>query len=648
MINPSKIQVVPTNEASILLSGLSWVKKQTYRHTEDRLMFRIRDRGESDRKNQAPRSIWLDTPDSSATFWCNIYTPSGILEFVIGLVIGLLLILSGVGSPWPEFGTASDLRDTLNVDDAVTWIRHWMARCRKQHARCINVDSVLPTRVVDVGLSDSDNISLYEASPGESAPYVALSYCWGGEGNLKTTGENRHAHNESIPWHSIPATVQDAIRLARHLEIRYIWIDALCIVQDNPNDWDAEARKMAEYYRGAYLVICATRSASTTHGIFGPRRPLEDGPTDFATRKTEIATENNGQVTFHSRDVPGHHRLVSPTVPHSDSNPLLFRAWAFQEQLLATQAVYFTAEEIAWECREAVWCECGNRWAAPDLSDFDQVLRRGSYPKPDQFWRRLVMQYSQRSLTFVIDKLAAFEGIARQFQNLDLGHYYYGIWEASLLTDLGWSAYLTEHTTCSLKDGNGDVIIGPSWSWLATNYQVAFGFDWHTADPDVNIQHLAKIQHLPKVSPTLDLRKAIICPPPSWDIWSLTLDAKVIEAHVRIMKRNRKDESYSLFIPSNDNVQPSLEGRFRPDVDLDDSAARLSSAMARWKWVNEHDTVKCVLLRTAEPFYWKAIVVKQALENPKLHIRVGLAHNMDDGPETFIWHTTANSRITLI
>ncbi|GKZ29884.1 hypothetical protein AbraIFM66950_006845 [Aspergillus brasiliensis] len=402
---------------------------------------------------------------------------------------------------------------------------------------------------------------------------------------------------------------------------------------------------MAEYYRGAYLVVGATRSASATQGIFGPRMPVDDGPTDFATTRVEISTENQ-QVTLHSREIPGHHKHLSPTVPGSKSNPLLFRAWVFQEHLLALRAVHFTAEEIAWDCREAAWCECGNTWWNTDLSDFDNVLRRCPYPKPDRFWRNLVIQYSQKSITFFIDKLIAFEGIARQFRDLGLGHYYYGIWEASLLEDLGWNACLTGHPTCSLTDANADVIIGPSWSWLATNFQIEDVHDWLAGAPDVEMQHLPKIHRLPKVSPTLDLRKAISYPPPSWDIWSLTLDTKVVEAHVRRLAT--KSHPYSIILSSNDNVQPRLEGCFYPDIDLDDSGPCRNSAMARWKWVDEQVIVKCVLLYTAEPHYWKAIVVKQSQDNPNLHIRVGLASHEEPHQELTIWYTTENSTITII
>ncbi|PWY96192.1 hypothetical protein BO94DRAFT_529584 [Aspergillus sclerotioniger CBS 115572] len=110
------------------------------------------------------------------------------------------------------------------LDDAVLRIRQWLRKCMEEHQECsMNLKTPLPRRVVDIGLSDADKVLLYE--PGQSdawSPYVAVSYCWGTQGNLMTTKENISIHKRQIEWKLIPSTLQETISLTRKLGIRDI------------------------------------------------------------------------------------------------------------------------------------------------------------------------------------------------------------------------------------------------------------------------------------------------------------------------------------------------------------------------------------------------------------------------------------------
>lgn len=88
---------------------------------------------------------------------------------------------------------------------------------------------------------------------------------------IKTLTANYHSHQEGVDWTWLPPTFQDAIALARSLGVRYIWIDSLCIIQDNTTDWKVEASKVAQVYEGSYLNIAATSSSSSAGGLFGKR-----------------------------------------------------------------------------------------------------------------------------------------------------------------------------------------------------------------------------------------------------------------------------------------------------------------------------------------------------------------------------------------
>ncbi len=101
--------------------------------------------------------------------------------------------------------------------------------------------------------------------------WTALSYRWGGDSSFVTTESNIVERQEAIHWSSIPSTFQDAMELTHDLRIRYIWIDALCIIQDSPADWSAEASKMRSIYQNAQLVIAADITVSGSSGIFASR-----------------------------------------------------------------------------------------------------------------------------------------------------------------------------------------------------------------------------------------------------------------------------------------------------------------------------------------------------------------------------------------
>ena len=185
--------------------------------------------------------------------------------------------------------------------------------------------SGLPTRVIDVNpSSDSQNPRLV-ATRGENEKYVALSHCWG---SLMESEAGKHARTLSsniqtmlaeIPLHLLPQNFQDAVTTVRELGLRYLWIDALCIIQDDPLDWAREAAKMGDVYGSAYLTIAATSATSSTDGFLRRNASLLptvampyfkskdlsiDGIFDLAYRRTgdeESWHENIGFTKWNTR-----------------------------------------------------------------------------------------------------------------------------------------------------------------------------------------------------------------------------------------------------------------------------------------------------------------------------------------------------------
>jgi hypothetical protein len=112
------------------------------------------------------------------------------------------------------------------------------------------------------------NVSeLYLSNHHSSVEYAALSYCWGGVEFLRTTLTNYSSLAENIEWSGLPNVFKDAIKVAYLLDLRYIWIDSVCIIQDSDDDWAQESALMAEVYSNASLTIAATSSPNANIGF---------------------------------------------------------------------------------------------------------------------------------------------------------------------------------------------------------------------------------------------------------------------------------------------------------------------------------------------------------------------------------------------
>lgn len=202
------------------------------------------------------------------------------------------------------------------------------------------------------------SVRLVESKAGEEGAYIALSHCWGisqtcvtaraSPGDASSTVEHR---KKGIPWDTLPKTFQDALRLTSLLGFNFIWIDSLCIVQNDIEDWARESAKMADIYEYASLTLSATASAGDAYGCFSDSfstsrslpvsLPDDVGTCEVAVRKPITHWDTLGQSEQHARF------------------PLMSRGWAFQERLLSRRVLHFSEAELVWECRELSTCECG-------------------------------------------------------------------------------------------------------------------------------------------------------------------------------------------------------------------------------------------------------------------------------------------------
>jgi hypothetical protein len=136
---------------------------------------------------------------------------------------------------------------------------------------CPANDSVqLPSRIIDVG-NDTQAPRLVETEKA-LGQYLTLSYCWGGVRNGMTLRSNLRGRLSAMTLDSLPQTHRDAIDLTRRLGFQYLWIDALCIVQDDFDEWAAEASRMWQVYRDSTLTISVDSADNAASGIYSARQ----------------------------------------------------------------------------------------------------------------------------------------------------------------------------------------------------------------------------------------------------------------------------------------------------------------------------------------------------------------------------------------
>lgn len=243
----------------------------------------------------------------------------------------------------------------------MSWLQTQLDNCKKSHNVCKGPSRILlPRRVLEVQVDDNSDIvvRLVEPAPGNEGAYIALSHCWGksqscvtAHASSKDSSSTLELRKIGIPWVTLPKTFQDAVTLTSLLGITYIWVDSLCIIQNDAEDWATESAKMADIYEHASLTLSATVSAGDSYGCFPDSfttsrslpisLPEDVGTCEVAVRKPISHWDTFGQSELHARF------------------PLMSRAWAFQERMLSRRVLHFSEHELVWECRELSICECG-------------------------------------------------------------------------------------------------------------------------------------------------------------------------------------------------------------------------------------------------------------------------------------------------
>ncbi|KAH8645875.1 heterokaryon incompatibility protein-domain-containing protein, partial [Tricladium varicosporioides] len=286
-----------------------------------------------------------------------------------------------------------------------------------------------------------------------------LTYCWGNAKITKTTTRNISEYKQEIKFGSLSKVFQDAIIVTRKLGFRYIWIDALCIIQDSKDDWEKEAALMTEVYSNAAITLSAAVSVSGCEGLFSPRRPLNSARLMF--KGTNGAPDGFCSFTAVSAKTFGDDVL---------KGALSVRGWTLQERLLSRRIIHFGRDQLHWECQKTIRSEnfdatssrfFGNRIYHGLTELLHQKNPHSGGTTPYFLWYYIIVpEYTKRCLTYQKDILVAIIGIAKFFGARLQDKYIWGLWEKDLPRGLLWN-------TAREYGGRAAEINAPSWSWLS-------------------------------------------------------------------------------------------------------------------------------------------------------------------------------------
>lgn len=405
--------------------------------------------------------------------------------------------------------------------DNDTWklVIRWMAQCVNEHPECSPNDRPqkwYPTRLLDVGIQSSHAsidalIRLHvPQQQGTSGHYATVSHRWGSKVPLRLTSKSASYLKAGVRVGDLPKTFADAVKVAWKFEIRYIWIDSLCIFQDSEEEWRSESAKMGLVYKNSWLNIAAIDSQDCDSGCFFERDKALVEPVKIKLGQSEqeyFCIDNDlwlGGI---------------------DRSPLAKRAWFVQERLLSPRQIHFGSLQLYWECRQHAACETlpggimpfmfakpgtaasqqMKRFAAT-LTRLSRGIRAPDFMKsPDLLstdissdhnsleataleiytgWRHTAANYSKCALTFPRDKLIAISGVAKEMSKVINDQYLAGLWRSQLPTMLLWSAEpngpSSNFRRQKLPTNQDDSWIrprplrAPTWSWASTDTAIAF------------------------------------------------------------------------------------------------------------------------------------------------------------------------------
>ena len=323
---------------------------------------------------------------------------------------------------------------------------------------------------------------------------MTLSHRWGDALTVKLTKSSAPNLVSGVSLSTLPLLYQQVVEVTKRLQKRYIWIDSLCIFQDEDDrsDWLREAGLMNKVYSNTFLNIAATGAQDNSQGLFMSRDPNQE------LNQIEITCST---TVINSREPAPAQDFIMSDILFLESElmgaPLNQRGWVLQERLLCPRVLHFGSRQLLWECRRGVLCErfpdilpdFMARLTSTKFKSFDMANRKSIKPglmnsevpqgkNSDlvifNLWSSVVRAYSETQLTFTSDKAIALSGIAKVMRNIFNDEYVAGLWRRCLEAQLLWSVAHTKQADFR-PSTRSFPYRAPTWSWLSVDGEIKPG-----------------------------------------------------------------------------------------------------------------------------------------------------------------------------
>ena len=347
----------------------------------------------------------------------------------------------------------------LNSDKIIcSLIEQWKTDCGTLHGReCLRLpNSKYLAPASPIWFVDVNQKCIVPACRGVS--YVALSYVWGRSEHLRAAKSNIDALckpgalDPSNREFTIPQTIRDAMTVATILDEHYLWVDALCIVQDEFATKEAQLNNMASIYAEASVTVIAKEGSDSSFGLHGI-------PGSLPRNLHQDVFKFNGD----------REAVVYPWTLDREATPWSTRGWTFQEEIFSPRKLIFEGQTVRWQCSSAVWNEDYDFNVIDECHDPDEdrILRASSIfetLEPDiAQYGRLIGAYNKRDFTYASDIMNAFAGITSTLTQAFTKGFSYGLPSSFFDLALLWQPQDTIVRRTANPDEDNE--IPPSWSW---------------------------------------------------------------------------------------------------------------------------------------------------------------------------------------
>ena len=364
-------------------------------------------------------------------------------------------------------------------------LRTWLSKCESSHSMCwwSGPKASIPLRLFDIKFRC---VRQFQLSLDNTVRYVALSYVWGSQTQPLTLRRANHkvlSKKGAINLDQISRTISDAAVVVEMLGERYLWVDALCIIQDDQDDLATQIPVMGQIYTRSLVTIMAAASNDSDSGLPGINTQVRSAQ--------RISEPLNGGVLL-STCIPKYRRIgedLGWTMDYLNNSKWNTRGWTFQEKVLSRRCLFFMEEQVYWECQHASWCEetCLETspeyqfsWEVPHFRFFsDRDFPVGEKMAGEDVIRafsRLIEEYTSRTLTYEQDTYKAFSGLVQILEDLTGAKVFQGLHVSEFNRSLCW-----DHGQSSNPRFGNEF---PTWSWLAwTGRSWLLGQDFQNNSP---------------------------------------------------------------------------------------------------------------------------------------------------------------------